>query len=88
MNILRINLPPILDAPEGMKGWAKEQVQEALIGALEALRDVVVDLSYSIALVGGGVCILLWISGWRDGKRWSGILLMAHILISFLLGGL
>lgn len=70
-----------------LKAQAKEQVQEWVLGGLEALRDITVDLSYSAALVGGGICILLFLSGWKDGKRWAGILFMSNVLIRFLFGG-
>lgn len=69
-----------------MKEWAKEQTQEIIVGALEAVGIALVQASYSIALVGGGICILFWLSGWRDGNRWAGILFMMHVLIKFLFG--
>lgn len=68
--------------------WAKEQTKDAIIGGLEAIREILIEASYSIALVGGGVCILFWLSGWKSGNRWAGILFMAHVLIKFLLGGI
>lgn len=67
--------------------WAKEQVKDSVIGGLQAVGELLLDFSYSVALVGGVVCILLWLSGWRSGNRWAGILFMAHVLIRFLLGG-
>jgi hypothetical protein len=73
--------------PDSVKESAKEQTMEIILGTLEALRDIVVELSGSIALVGGGLCILLYVAGWRDGLRWTGILSVANLLIKFLLGG-
>lgn len=72
---------------DSVKEQAREQMTEILIGALEALRDVLVDMSGAIALVGGGLCILLYVAGWRDGMRWAGILTVASILIKALVGG-
>ncbi|WP_078548615.1 M23 family metallopeptidase [Litchfieldia alkalitelluris] len=73
--------------PDSVKESAKEKTLEIIYGTLDAIRDVVVELAGSIALVGGGVCILLYVAGWRDGLRWTGILSVANLLIKFLLGG-
>nr|WP_231978242.1 hypothetical protein [Mycobacterium sp. E3298] len=70
-----------------IKEWAKEQVQEYIKGALEAVGVVLVEASYSIALLGGGISAILWVAGWKQGARYSGILLVAHVLIKVLLGG-
>lgn len=67
--------------------WAKEQVKDAVIGGLQAVGEILVDLSYSLALVGSGICLLFWVSGWKNGGRWIGVLLLAHVLIRYLLGG-
>ncbi|MCJ8010135.1 hypothetical protein MUG84_00070 [Paenibacillus sp. KQZ6P-2] len=69
-----------------MEEWAKEHVKALVVGALEAARELLVEFTYSIALVGGGACILLWLGGWDKGKKWAGILLMVNVLIKFLLG--
>lgn len=72
----------------GVKEYAKHQTQAWINGALEAVAQTLVDLSYSVALIGGGISILLWISGLEKAKRWTGILIMSHVLIRFLLGGI
>ena len=79
---------PPLATVNPMGEWAKEQVKEAVIGGLEGIKDILLELSYSFALVGGGICVLLWLSGWRNGNRWAGILFIAHVLVRFLLGGI
>jgi hypothetical protein len=66
---------------------SEEMTREIVLGILDALRDIVVDLSYSIALVGGGLCIIFKVAGWDDGYKWAGILSVAYVLIKFLLGG-
>lgn len=75
------------EAKSTVKEWAKEQVQETILGGLEAVKEVLVDLSFSLALVGGVLCILFWVVGWKDGKRWAAILFLANVLIKLLLGG-
>jgi len=64
----------------------KKKVQAWINVGLDVISQYLLDMSYSIALVGGGLCILLWLAGWKDGKRWTGILFMAEILIHYLLG--
>lgn len=65
---------------------AKEMTYEIVMGVLGGLRDLVVDLSYSIALIGGGIAIILHVAGWEKGTRWAGILTVCYVLIKYLLG--
>jgi murein DD-endopeptidase MepM/ murein hydrolase activator NlpD len=65
----------------------KEEMTEAVITFFEVLRDVVIELTYSITLVGGGILILLRVAGLQNGGRWASVLFLANILIKFLLGG-
>jgi hypothetical protein len=46
--------------------------------------DIVVNASYEIALVGGGICVLLHIAGWRDGLRAVGVLMVGHVVVRIL----
>lgn len=95
--IIKMNHVPLTDiadslffpeeAKETVKEWAKEKTQEAIMGALEAVKEVLIDLSFSLALVGGVLCILFWVVGWKEGKRWAAILFLANVLIKLLLGG-
>lgn len=71
---------------EGLKETVRAQTREIMIEALKGLGDVIVDLSYSIALVGGGLTLILSIAGWEQGKRWTGILAVGYVLIKLLLG--
>jgi hypothetical protein len=90
--IVKINnvplLPTILANPIfDVRKWAEEHTKDFLLGVLDAIGDVLVDLSYSIVLVGSGLCILFTVVGWKEGRKWTGILLLAYALIRFLLGG-
>lgn len=64
-----------------IKEWARENSQEFFIGVLQGLGDILFDMSYAIALLGGGICVLLWVAGWRDGSRWASILVVASVII-------
>ena len=77
---------PLTPVKESIREWSRHQATEAILGALDAVRDVIVELSFSIALVGSGLCLLFWVVGWRDGKRWTGILCLAYVIIKLLLG--
>jgi hypothetical protein len=70
-----------------IREWTKDQVLQIVLGSLDAIRDILVDLSYSVTLVGSGVLILFWIVGWQGAKKWVGVLLLSFVLIKFLLGG-
>lgn len=75
----------IKNAHEAAHDKARDFVYDTALGILEGVRDLVVDLSYSIALVGGGLAIILHVAGWKDGGRWAGILTAAFALIKYLL---
>lgn len=46
--------------------------------------DVVIKASYEGALIGGGICILLYIDGWRSGLRAVGVLMVSHVVVRIL----
>jgi len=71
---------------DSFKEQARELTKDIIFGILEGVRDVIVDLSYSIALIGGGLCIIFYVAGWDKGKRWAGILTVAYVLIKYILG--
>jgi hypothetical protein len=67
-----------------IKEQAKETTQEAISGVLEALGEAAVELSYSTALIGGGILILLKMVGFEHRWLKPGVLVLAHVLIKFL----
>lgn len=73
------------NAHEQARDSARNFVYDTALGFIEGVRDLLVDLSYSIALVGGGLCIIFYVAGWEKGKNWAGILTAAYILIKYLL---
>lgn len=68
----------------------KEIIKAALWEFFTELgHDVIVAFigtSYRVALLGGTICIILYIGGWEKGLRWAGILFVGHILIRGVLG--
>lgn len=77
---------PIEAFKEHLKEQAQEATKEIALGILSGIKDVVVELAYSIALIGGGLSIVLHMAGWEKGKRWTGILTVSYALIKLLLG--
>lgn len=76
----------IHNAQDHAKESARQYVYDTAIGILEGLKDLLLDLSYSIALIGGGLAIILHVAGWKDGGRWAGILTAAYVLIKYIVG--
>jgi hypothetical protein len=76
---------------EKMKDSAQEHFSEVtkdiIYGVADGLRDILVDLIGSIALVGGGVLIILRVAGYDKGYKWAGVLFVINILVKYLLGG-
>lgn len=71
---------------ENTREKAEHHIYDYALGILDAFRDLLVDLSYSIALIGSGLCIILHVAGWEKGRNWAGILTAAYVLIKYLLG--
>jgi hypothetical protein len=74
------------NAHESAQERARSFMYDFAIGTLQGIRDFVVDMSFTIALIGGGLCIIFHVAGWNGGKRWAGILTVAYVLIKYLLG--
>lgn len=71
---------------DGAKDMVVDAIKDVALWVLEGIAQVIVELSYSIALIGGGVCIVLYMAGWEKGLKWTGILFVANVLIRYLLG--
>jgi murein DD-endopeptidase MepM/ murein hydrolase activator NlpD len=74
------------NAHESAQEKARSFVYDFAIGTLNGIRDFVVDMSYSIALIGGGLAIILHVAGWERGTRIAGMLTVGYVLIKYLLG--
>jgi murein DD-endopeptidase MepM/ murein hydrolase activator NlpD len=74
-------------AMESAKENMKEEFKEMIYDFLIAVRDVIVELADIIALLGGGVFIILGAWKLKNANRWVSILFVSRILIKALLGG-
>jgi hypothetical protein len=73
---------------ESVRQGAESMTKEIAAGILDALGGLILDMSYGVALVGSGLCIVFKVAGWDGGYKWAGILVVAYVFIRYLLGGL
>jgi hypothetical protein len=71
-------------AKDNVQEHARSVAYDTMIGFVKGVGDLLLDLSYSIALIGGGMCIILHVAGWEKGARWAGILTVAYIFIKYM----
>lgn len=77
-----------------MDGGLGEAIGNAIINTISkglanfasSFAQYLVVASYMIALVGGGIMIIMYVAGYKKGFQWVGILLISHALIKYLLG--
>ena len=81
--------PPIT-LTESLKETVAEAVRSTIIEFFtETWAYIKVDLissSYIVVLVGGSICIVLYVAGWEKGMRYLGIMFVGHILLRAILG--
>lgn len=64
------------------------ETKQELLGFLHGLAGTVAELSYTFALIGGGILIVLRVAGMTRATKYFGVLQITHILIRSLIGGL
>jgi len=69
-----------------MKEAFKEAIIELIKSALDSFTHWLTGFSYNFALIGGTVCVLLYIAGWSKGMRCVGILVVAHAVLRTIVG--
>lgn len=82
-------MAPIVDGMiDHAKESAKQHIHDLIITFLLAAADVLKEVSYSVALIGGGICIIVWaVAGVKRAGKLFGVLVLAYGLIRLLLGG-
>lgn len=71
-------------AQDNVQEHARSILYDTVIGFFEGLGDLLVDMSYVIALLGSGMCIIFHVAGWEKGMKWAGILTVAYVFIKFI----
>lgn len=75
------------NAHDSVREHTRSVAYDTVVGLFEGFGDLLVDLSYSIALIGGGLAIILHVAGWDKGARWAGMLTVGYVLIKYLAVG-
>lgn len=65
----------------------KEGLAENVMDFLHYAGEVLVDMSYATALIGGGILIVLRVAGMRRATKYFSVLQVCNIFIKALLGG-
>lgn len=74
-------------AKETVRENAKATTKEVIMGSLEALGEVAMDLVYSVGLVGTGILILARVVGYTPANKYIGLLPLSYVLLRYLFGG-
>ncbi len=79
-----------LTLSESLQTSVSDAIQDAVTGYLSSvwaqIRIDIIETSYFVVLVGGVICIILYVAGWDKGMKYLGIGFVAHILIRAILG--
>lgn len=75
------------NAHESAREHARSIAYDTVMGFVQGVGDLIVDMSYAVALIGGGLAIILHVAGWRDGARWAGMLTVGYTLVKYLSTG-
>lgn len=63
---------------------AADMATEITLGIFDALKDLLL----AGTLIGAALMMILKVAGWKDGGRWTGVLIVTNILLKFLFGGI
>lgn len=67
---------------DAIREHTADVTREMALGIFDAFKEFLLEAT----LIGSAVMIILKVAGWKDGGHWTGILLVANILIKFLFG--
>jgi hypothetical protein len=73
-------------ATSGITDAVNQGVSDALTSIATKFVHILVGSSHWIALVGGGILIVLYVAGYKNGMRYTGVLFVGNVLIRYLLG--
>ncbi len=79
-------LIPKVFGMDDLKNIIKNALNEAIREWVEAFQTWLIDVSFDIALIGGGISILLYVGGFKKGLRYTGVLVVSHVIIRVIFG--
>ena len=72
-----------------LKNSASEEIRkvaaEWIAETWQFIKADLISTSYFVVLVGGTICIILYVAGWEKGMKYLGIGFVAHILLRAIL---
>lgn len=71
---------------EAIRNGFIDAIKYLFAGTLVSLKAWLISASFNLALIGGTICVLLYVAGWAKGMRMTGILFVAHVIIRTILG--
>lgn len=71
---------------ESMGGFAKQALKEYFAEMWLYFKADLISTGYILVLVGGTICIILYVAGWEKGMRYLGIMFVSYILLRAILG--
>lgn len=71
---------------DALKESVKSAVSEHLSETWAFMKADLIDTSGAIVLIGGTICIILYVAGWEKGMRYTGIMFVGYVLFRALLG--
>jgi hypothetical protein len=69
-----------------IKTALKESIIEGFQWIMSGIVTNIVYVSHAVALVGGGILIILYIGGYKSALQKTGILIVSYTMIKYLLG--
>lgn len=72
---------------EVVKEAVKESVSSFFSDLFWSVFSGLASISYAMVLVGGAICVILYVAGWERGLRWLGVMIVIHILLKAIAGG-
>jgi len=69
-----------------IKTALKESVTDSLNWVMTGIISNIIYVSHAVALVGGGILIILYVAGYKSGLQKLGITTVGYAMIKYLLG--
>ena len=74
-------------AVEGVAEKATDAVFAHLAEKAAFMKADLIDTSQTLVLVGGTICVVLYVAGWEKGMKYTGIMFVGYVLLRAVLGG-
>jgi hypothetical protein len=71
---------------EAAGDMVKEAVKEHLTETWSFMKEDLIHTAGAFVLIGGTICIILYVAGWEKGMRYTGIIFAGYLLFRALLG--